>query len=285
MKTGSRVLVKISLVLILLGLVFLVVGFCTGGRWNGYRIDSNNQGNMSETYDNSIKNLNLKVSMGNLTVISGDEFQVIAENVDKDSYNASVVNNTLNITNTENNNFSIFGINVNHLWIGFDTDFLPNITVVVPEEVTLENIKIDIAAGSANIEDITGNTAEFILNAGEITGNNLILKENTQISIQAGELNLNGIDAKDLKLNCNMGDAEVSGRIYGDNNISCNMGDITLNLEGSEDEYYFGKITQTFANVDINSSNISHIKNENGMDVLNRINLDCNMGNIDINTK
>lgn len=284
MRSFSKTMIKLSIVLIILGIIFTTVGFCTGGRWLGYQRENSNLSDVNKDFTETIESLDLRIEVGKLTVKQGEDFKVVAENIEEDTFLARVENNTLIVDNSNTNEFSIFGIELNPFYLGFGENNTPNITVYVPESFMADKLKVYVAAGSVNLEDLTANSAELNVGAGELTGNNLVLKEDAQITVDAGDMSLNQIDATNLIIDCSVGNVDLSGNIYGHNSITCSVGNVEFDLEGAEEDYYFNDVDQSLGEVTINNRRYSKQAFENNAEAATEISIDCSVGSVSVDT-
>lgn len=284
MRLFSKTMIKLSIVLIILGIIFTTVGFCTGGRWLGYQRENSNLSDVNKDFTETIESLDLRIEVGKLTVKQGEDFKVVAENIEEDTFLARVENNTLIVDNSNTNEFSIFGIELNPFYLGFGENNTPNITVYVPESFMADKLKVYVAAGSVNLEDLTANSAELNVGAGELTGNNLVLKEDAQITVDAGDMSLNQIDATNLIIDCSVGNVDLSGNIYGHNSITCSVGNVEFDLEGAEEDYYFNDVDQSLGEVTINNRRYSKQAFENNAEAATEISIDCSVGSVSVDT-
>ena len=285
MKSFSKAIMKLSLVLIIVGIVFIIVGFSTSGRWFGYHDSNYELKDVTKEFTENIQNLDFRIDVGKLVVRQGDTFKVEADNINEETFVARVENGTLIIDNSNTNEFNLFGIEFNPLYIGLGENGVSNITVYVPEGYIVDHLKVDVAAGNVSLQGLTANIAEINVDAGKCTGDDLVINKETQIQVEVGDMSLNQVYANNVQIDCSVGSVDLSGEIYGDNTMRCSVGDINLDLDGVEEDYYFYDVDESLGDVKINDSSYSKNRNGNHSDAASKISLDCSLGSINIDTK
>jgi hypothetical protein len=104
--------------------------------------------------------------------------------------------------------------------------------IVIPKDADLKSIKLDIAAGDIDINDIKLEKLELDANAGDIDINNII-SEKINIDANAGDINVMDCTADKIDLNVNAGDVDVTGN-YGKIDCNCDMGDIDIKAPNTD---------------------------------------------------
>lgn len=165
-----------------------------------------------------------------------------------------------------------------------------DLTLTLPEGITLEEVDIMMGAGEFVTEDLfAAKKMQIELDAGEITMEE-VEADTFSVDVAAGSITVQKLDAKECDTSVDMGnislqkslitgnlDAEVNmGEIAislrdsyenHDYEIECNMGDITVVTENGEEREYSG----------LSSSIELYGKNGNGESLYD---LDCDMGSI-----
>lgn len=195
--------------------------------------------NIRESYHEDIHSVDIKVYMGMVRVVRGQEFQITANNVDSSQFHSAVENGTWKIQDADETLVKVFSSKIGSLFRGRPKECYPDITICIPAGFTAKQFRLYVGAGGVELEDLTAEQVQFLVNAGKLSGNRILVKEQTGISINTGEIRLNQISATDVSLKCNVGNMEYNGSMIGDNKVSCNIGCIHLGLQARAEEYEY----------------------------------------------
>ncbi len=277
MKAFTRVCLSIALISIGLGMGVL---FVAAGRRTTLR--DTPAYSAADSAEN-VKGLDIRMDVGELTIIQGDEFRVEAENLynedDFSSYMSGdvwIVSNKLhNISDT----FSLFGFNI-PISIGMGRFKAPKIAITVPRGFHADDIKISIGAGKIKADNLSADTASFSVDAGSLEIDGLVISEKSSYFVSAGQIKLEEVDIRNITVECNVGSVWMEGIVTGDNDVYCDVGKVTLKLEDSMDFYSFD-IDSDIGNVIINNKSY-HNKNirRNGNISKGSFGLKVDVGNI-----
>lgn len=158
------------------------------------------------------------------------------------------------------------------------------IKIYIPKDRIIKSLYSDLNIGYLSINDLEFGNLELENDLGNININNSNIN-NSDISLNLGELNAKNTIFTNLELDNEMGSININGQIIGRNNISVDMGEIILNLNQNKDDTYIiaennmgnisidGKDYSSSENIDINKAGT------------NVIELEANMGNIELNFK
>ena len=98
---------------------------------------------------------------------------------------------------------------------------VPRILVVIPRNASIEKLRISVGAG-------------------KLTSRRLSLScQSGNISVDAGNLVLDGIFGGKINMRCGMGNFEYKGSVTGNINIDCGMGSMNLELKGEPKNYSY----------------------------------------------
>lgn len=248
---------------------FAIVSAISG---NG-RYDSRSSVDFSETYTD-VESLNISNSTGKLTIKTGDEFKIEAENVSSDFEAKVTGNGTLSIS--DDNHFFRF------LWfhIGGFNNPDSRITLYIPADFTAKDAKIDSGAGSVSIESLRADYLEVSAGAGNITGNDISANK-VKIDGGVGSVSLNAVNFNNGDYDCGVGSLSIEGTLTGRNKIDCGVGDVDLNLTGNAEDYDLD-VDSGIGSVRINGQKVKDgYKTDNNAD--NSIIIDGGVGNVRIN--
>lgn len=282
MKTFTKVWLGIGLLAIMFGIGLLILTAASGATWRDIPTYS-----VKEGYDN-VKSLDIQIGYGEVYIEEGDEFFINAEQLMEDDGFESYVTEEGTWVIDEpgnNNNFNLFGMRfpVRQLFQWNDDNLAPKIVITVPKGFIAREVSIDIAAGILETDVIRAEEGTFSVEAGEMKINQLQVTGKSQYSVGAGYMKLDGVNANNITVDCNMGNIEIDGAITGDNYISCGVGNIGMDLYGSEKDYSY-EVESGIGNVSIDGEeyhNIGGRKIGNG-DAVNSFSLDCGIGKISV---
>ncbi len=144
----------------------------------------------------------------------------------------------------------------NNFFLGFFTfgksllDY-NEVTIYVPEFVTLSSVNIECDAGSIHVEDIKGVENLKI----EADASDVDVKKGVygtiDISVNAGDVSIENVDVNTLMRSyMNVGDLDIAGRIDGDIYIEVDMGDIDIET-GYELSQYEYDISSSLGSMDV----------------------------------
>ena len=200
---GFAIFLAFSIVISILQVSISVIGGLAG--WNKDVISDENDFEKA-----IIKNIDIDMSVGTLTIVSGDDFMVTAKNVSSD-YKCLVKDTTLKI-DSSGWSFSPFG----------NQSVNSKITVTIPENADFDDVNIDFGAGEMKLND-------------------LIVNGSLKIDCGVGEVSLDNVTVNDSKIDLGVGEISLTGTMSGSNKIENGIGEISLNLAGNPDNYDIDK--------------------------------------------
>lgn len=299
----SKTILKASLIAIVIGCVFTGVGYAINGEIS---FDKTNKKEHTRTKNikmvneskelEAFENIDMQVEINNVEIIPSDKYKIeLRYNEDYGKINYKIEKNTLTI-NQENRKRN-FGYD-----LGFNENNKFYMKIYVPKNVEFD--KVDIVSNVANIklEELYINKLNLSCDVGNTEINKCKINE-SNLSTDTGTMELKEIEASkieaygnlgnisihdstildSLKADNDLGNIEVSGKIYGEIYIGTDLGNIELDINEDKSKYNYsvncdlggveidGKIQSKDLEVDNNSKN--------------NINLGCNSGNIELNFK
>lgn len=255
-------------VMIIGAIVGGVLAICTG-IYAGTSI-KNEQSNI-QTIDETkefeeFSKLDLEIGASNLTIKSeGEEFKVETYQI-PETTKIENKNGILTIKITKKN------------WFSYNYDE-SNIIVYIPEGKELDEIKLEMGAGTVKIENIKSTKVDFSFGAGAVNIKNLT-SENAKIECGAGEVVIEDTDLTDAKLDSGVGKLVYSGYMRGTSKIDCGVGEVVLNLKGGN-EIYKIDTEKGIGDIKINGNSVAN-KTVTGNGE-NRISIDGGIGSISVN--
>ncbi len=174
----------------------------------------------NETYEN-INSININLTRGNITILSGDENKITYSNVSK----------KFKVTN-KNNKLEIFDSGKYYI----PSKIYPKITIYVTDEKKIDEINLVNEYGSTVINSI--NTISLFAENGY---GKLIISNTTselsKMNLGAGDLEIKSSYLNDLDLESGVGKNDISAIITGNSKIEVGVGELNLNLLGEKESY------------------------------------------------
>lgn len=260
--------------------IFLIITIISAVLSAGYRllnaigiIDSNRYSlleNMVTISDDAEEflSLNLDIKSSNLQIKTGDKFEVKTNN---SNIKYSNENGSIKIREDKLTNWFFGKIDIGEL------------IIYIPENMKqIDEVKINIGAGTVFIEQLNTKNLYLDLGAGNVAIDKLTVSEESKINGGAGNININSGEIANVDLDLGVGNTKIKSDITGNSNINTGVGELNLYLSLESDNYKInvnkglGKIT--FNNDKILDDTIIG----NGE---NYIKISGGVGNINIETK
>ena len=260
--------------------IFLIITIISAVLSAGYRllnaigiIDSNRYSlleNMVTISDDAEEflSLNLDIKSSNLQIKTGDKFEVKTNN---SNIKYSNENGSIKIREDKITNWFFGKIDIGEL------------IIYIPENMKqIDEVKINIGAGTVFIEQLNTKNLYLDLGAGNVAIDKLTVSEESKINGGAGNININSGEIANVDLDLGVGNTKIKSDITGNSNINTGVGELNLYLSLDADNYKInvnkglGKIT--FNNDKILDDTIIG----NGE---NYIKISGGVGNINIETK
>lgn len=255
-------IVKITLIAMVIGLILTIAG-CSINK--GFSFDSTVDTNIinissieseNEKLDKFV-NIDIESEVSNIKIIPSDEYKIELKYIkDESIVNYEVKDNTLKIKQENlkkvNNNMDLL------------KDEYNLIKIYVPKGFVMENINIVSNVGNISLDEINSN----ILSASCDVGN-----------IEIKDTNIN----KKLNISNDVGNIEVSGKIYGESNIKNNIGNIDIEVDEYKNLYNY-KIKNELGILELDGKNYKKEVNADNKSENNLI-INCETGRIELNFK
>ena len=179
--------------------------------------------------------LNLDIKSSNLQIKTGDKFEVKTNN------------SNIKYSN-ENGSIKIKEDKVANCFFG-KMD-IGELIIYIPENLKqIDEVKINIGAGTVFIEQLNTKNLYLDLGAGNVTIDKLIVSEELKINGGAGNININSGEIANVDLDLGVGNTKIKSDITGNSNINTGVGELNLYLSLDADNYKInvnkglGKIT------------------------------------------
>ena len=269
MRAFTKVLIKICGGAIVLGILLVIIGFSSGAAddidWRKDFANNENLYDFNEDYSD-VKSIDIDLQYGEVQIKKGDTFRIEGYNLWKDRFKSEVKDGVWKISDEGFKGTNHWSFRVWPLNFGYHSDYTPDITIYVPQDFKAYEFSLQMDAGSVEIESLTA-----------------ILR--TKMSVGAGEIIVNELDAINADIKCGAGKIELAGNITGDVNVDCNVGKVELNLDGKESDYDY-EVECNLGSVSINDKDyeFSTSINRDSDSAVNKLDLICNVGEIVVNT-
>lgn len=242
--TTAQKIIKYCAVAFAIFLIITVISIVSSA---GYRllnaigiIDSNRYSlleNMVTISDDAEEflSLNLDIKSSNLQIKTGDKFEVKTNN---SNIKYSNENGSIKIKEDKVANWFFGKMDIGEL------------IIYIPENMKqIDEVKINIGAGTVFIEQLNTKNLYLDLGAGNVTIDKLTVSEESKINGGAGNININSGEIANVDLDLGVGNTKIKSDITGNSNINTGVGELNLYLSLDADNYKInvnkglGKIT------------------------------------------
>lgn len=206
----------------------------------------------------NVKSIQMNLGAAEIVFIPGKKIGIESRGIESNALNCNLSSSgLLSISNQKRINFDIFTHNRKYRAV-------PRILIILPENLSLETLKIRIGAGSL------------------ITKNIGLSANNASFEVEAGNLTIENFECGASKFRCGMGNLTYEGSLIGHSEIDCGMGNVKLTLKGNKAEYsYDGKVgLGDFKINDEKKSGVGQI--ECSEKKSNHLSVNVGMGNVSI---
>lgn len=241
MRALNKVFLIIGGLSIVAGIALLTIGL--GKYYNYYKSIDNNE-TFEDKYEN-VKSLEIDVAYGNVTIKEGDSFYIEAYNIEKESFSSTLENGVWKVQDNTgfhkelSGDFEIFDVDIPITWILWDDDKTSNIVITIPSGFTAENIDINIESGYITADYLVAKDADINVDAGYFHINDLTIQNKSYLTVGAGEMIIDMLNAKDISIENSVGYLKASGNILGDSYVKSDFGGIKLCINGEKTDYNY----------------------------------------------
>ncbi len=162
-----------------------------------------------------VRNLSMDFGATEVALIEGDKYSIETRGLSEESLNCYLSKEgTLVVGNTRRFNLNFWSHDRR-------SRIVPRILVTVPKNASVEKLRISVGAGK-----LVSRKVSLSCHTGNVT-------------VDAGNLVLDGIYGGRIDMRCGMGNLEFKGSIKGSVNVDCGMGNISIDLKGDEKTYSY----------------------------------------------
>jgi len=271
----------IAMTMIALGILLVVVGYFSGGRWffikdeDGLHIPTNNT-LVSQSHDlDAFTSINIVNDYGDINIIASDsDYKLEANVLEQQDVTYHIENGTLTIeAKAKKKNRMQFG------FISFST---PSIKIYVPADKQLDMIVIDSQFGDTTLQGLHYQQLNLFQDYGDITFTNTT-GEKTEIAQDFGDLTLQQYSSNGINIESKHGDINIDGTLNGQTTITSSFGDATLHLQNKQSDIGYA-LNTSFGDVSINDEEQSGTVTQlNKGD--HQLNVSLSHGDLDVSLK
>ncbi|MDD3413241.1 MAG: DUF4097 family beta strand repeat-containing protein [Lachnospiraceae bacterium] len=212
-------------------------------------------------YDiDEIKNLNIKIGGGAMTIVpyDGDKIKIVTKNQNK--YKCGLKGDTLYIQSNE------------------ESTNRRSIKLYFPQNMMFENVTVKLGAGVIDAESIDCDELKATVGAGQLSAEDITSKD-AYFKIGAGSLMLSDINFIESEYKVGLGAADIDGKLLGNTEIDVSMGSVEMDLDNKEEDFNY-QVDCSAGSVEIGDMSTSGMATErdfdNGSDSVFIVN--CSMG-------
>lgn len=156
------------------------------------------------------------------------------------------------------------------------------ITLYLPEDCRLVVMDVSLGAGQLKAKELQVDEVIAEIGAGQLQLEN-VEAINMELSLGAGEIIAKKVSLSTLSAQIGAGNLEFSGAIRENAEIECSMGNVSMKLEGDKQDFNYD-LNCVAGNMEIGKDKYSGAAVEKEIDngAEKYINIDCSMGNVEV---
>ncbi len=256
----------IFLTVTIIGGILSAVGLI-GGIFTGEDITGQMQ-----TYSVSadIQKLDIEIKAASLCIKEGEAFAVESnlKELKVDEKDGSLI-----IKDTTEIKVQLFGSNTIN-----DAE----LTLYVPAGTVFESVNLTTGAGKLTVHDLSAETLDFKLGAGDVSIGTLIAEKSADIDGGAGRVTISGGAITNLDLEMGVGQFNLTSVLSGNCQLHSGVGETNITLIGSKDDYKL-ELEKGLGSIRVDGKDVSdHGSTGNGT---NKIEIHGGVGAINVDFK
>ena len=231
-----------------------------------------------------IKKMDLDIGAVTLIIKTGEDAEHVVVTMKEGEdryYDVGMDGNTLEIEYKIEHKTWLFDYDGN--------DELAELMIEIPAGMKLDKMDLDIGAADVAIDvtDMTCGKLVMDVGAANVVANGFNVTELLDATVGVGSLEIGGGTYEKANIECGVGNFEMSGTVNGDLTVDCGLGNAILKLNGNEDDYNY-KLSCGMGSLVVNDTQYTdiagnhNVKNEGA---IGTIDLDCGMGNLELEIK
>lgn len=292
MKKRDKWMLGIGTISIGVGLILGVIGWKSGGlAYASYHESSEaiTDYTISSYFTEveGVTSIDFDIPVGNVQIEVTDKFSLMIDGMEKDEFESRVENGVWRLS-TKSEGRKI----INHMFHadfwefipffrdnGWEDEVYPYIYITIPETAVLKKAEISVGTGEIWIYRLNSKIAELEINAGNMILNECSISKSVEIDIGAGNFTIEKGILNNLDLDCGAGEAYIYGDITGKSRIDCGVGSVTVELNGSTENYYY-IVDCGIGSAIINDISYNYDTKVGNKNAKNQIKVDCGVGQI-----
>lgn len=164
------------------------------------------------------------------------------------------------------------------------SNYSPEITITMPEELLLDSLRIYLAAGRMDADYLDAEEVRVEVDAGSLKVFHLNAGALLKIKNGVGEVKIYDAKAKNLTVNAGVGAVDITGDISGHNMIKGGVGEVKISLTGRNGVDFNYKVTCGIGEAEIGNRSFRDNCENTSFDFENAdyFEVDCGIGHIEI---
>jgi len=164
------------------------------------------------------------------------------------------------------------------LGLGGDGD----VVVYVRRGTRFDKVKIEIGAGTLDVEELVTKELDLDLGAGKVLIDELKVSERARIDGGAGTTTIRQSEIHNARLDLGVGKTELTAKLTGESKIDAGVGKLELTLIGSEADYWIA-VDKGIGTVELNGNRLGDGARWGTGE--NRVELESGVGAVEISLK
>lgn len=221
----------------------------------------------------TITGINFEFAVGEVEIQNGDSMKVQVVDMFEDAITSEVKNGVWYIKDSLMESGSVH------------SDYSPEITITIPDRTQLEELKIHLAAGLLEAEDLAAETAFLEVDAGSMKVEELLVLKALEVQNGVGEIRVYDAKVNNITVDNGIGAISLTGAVSGENKIKCGIGEVKLTLTDRNSVDFNYTIDCGIGQVEIGEKSYQGSVESAQYDQLSADSfaLECGIGHIEIN--
>lgn len=270
MKQGVIVLIAVVMIVLSVGLIVMKKG---EDEKSGVP-----QENGTEIYPGPVDTLVFEAGACYIEVVAGEgsDYILSYEGLKYGTISSSLENGALKISYKQDKDWTA-------KMFSWDDINDQQITLTMPKDAVLESALLEFGAAEVDIEQLAAEKMYITVGAGELEADKLTATELAKLTVGAGAFYGEDVMLANAKLECGVGEMNLSGDITGESTVDCGVGSMELELEGEQEEYY-GDLNCGLGEIQCGNIQIdgSGNKRYGTSSAERRMDIKCGIGEVDV---
>lgn len=156
------------------------------------------------------------------------------------------------------------------------------LTLYIPADTTFEKVNIKTGAGKLTAEQLSADTMDLELGAGEVAIESLVATSGVDIEGGAGKITISGGSLHNLDLDMGVGQLNLTSALSGDCNFDLGIGESNITVIGDRENYKLD-IEKGIGNITVDGASASNMKEQGNSG--DSIDISGGIGAINLNFK